>query len=134
MSDKDITEGSKVSVVVLWGIVIGVIAVCGFLYSIKSDVSSVRSEMKEQTAAITAHSDNNLAVLKQSITEQYETQASHKIDIDSMSAWNKTLSQGQRDLSDKVDKNNVEQRLAIQHVEDKLDNIATKQAATHGLN
>lgn len=83
----------------------------------------LNSKLETTTAQITAHSDANVAALKQAITEQYETQAAHKTDMNSMTEWNKTISQSQRDLSDKVDKNNVEQRLAIQHVSDKIESL-----------
>ena len=89
-------------------------ALLGFGFFAKLD--SVKSDL-------TAHSDSNVSTLKQVITETYETQAAHKSDMDSMTAWNRTLAQGQRDLSDKVDKNNVEQRLAIQHVSDKIESL-----------
>ena len=83
----------------------------------------LKSQMDTQTATITAHSDANVAALKQSITESYETQAAHKSDIESMAAWNKTLAAGQQSLADKVDKNNIEERLAIQSVSDKISNL-----------
>lgn len=88
----------------------------------------LNAKMDTQTATITAHSDANVAALKQSITEQYETQGSHKADMDALTVVNKTLWQGQRDLSDKVDKNNVEQRLAIQHLGDMIQ-VGNKQTA-----
>jgi hypothetical protein len=81
------------------------------------------SKIETAVTAVTAHSDANIAILKQSITENYETQLSHTSDMSAMKEWNKTLQLGQRDLSDKVDKNNVEQRLATQHISDKLDNL-----------
>jgi hypothetical protein len=80
----------------------------------------LNSKMDTQTATITAHSDAAVAALKQSITENYETASAHKTDMDALTVVNKTLWQGQRDLSDKVDKNNVEQRLAIQHLGDMI--------------
>jgi hypothetical protein len=76
-------------------------------------------------STLTAHSDANVATLKQAITESYETQIAHSKDMDAMSVWNKALAQGQHDLSDKVDKNNVEQRLAIQHVSDKIESLTS---------
>jgi len=76
------------------------------------------AKMDAQTAVVNAHSDANVAALRQSITENYETAAAHKTDMDGITSANKSLWQGQRDLSDKVDKNNIEQRLAIQHLGD----------------
>lgn len=86
------------------------------VWGFNSKLDSVKSDLS-------AHSDSNVSSLKQAITETYETQAAHGHDMETMSTWNKALAQGQRDLSDKVDKNNVEQRLAIQHVSDKIENL-----------
>ena len=86
------------------------------------------SKVETAVATVTAHSDANVALLKQSITENYETQIAHASDMSAMKEWNKTLQLGQRDLSDKVDKNNVEQRLATQHISDKLDNIILEKS------
>ncbi len=88
-------------------------------YAFNAKLDTVKSDL-------TGHSDANVAGLKQAITESYETQAAHKGDMDAMTTWNKTLAQGQRDLSDKVDRNNVEQRLAIQHLGDMIS-VTTKQ-------
>ena len=82
------------------------------------------SRIDNVTSTITAHSDSNVAALKQTMTESYETQAAHKLDIDAMTSWNKTMALGQQNLSDKFDKNNVETRLAIQHLGDQLDHIS----------
>ncbi len=127
MTENDnITEKSKISLVFVWAIILGVCAVCAFLYSIKSDVASVRSDMIVQTGLLTAHSDANVAQLKQTMTEQYETQASHKQDMDAVTSWNRVITQNQRDLSDKFDKNNVDIRMAIQHLGDMLPNKNTR--------
>ena len=84
------------------------------------------SKIETATTTVTAHSDANVAILKQSITENFETQVAHTTDMAAMKEWNKTLQSGQRELSEKVDKNNVEQRLAIQHIADKIDNNAER--------
>lgn len=88
------------------------------VWGFNAKVDGVKSDL-------TAHSDANVSTLKQAITESFETQSAHSKDMDAMTVWNKTLSQGQRDLSDKVDKNNVEQRLAIQHVSDKIESLTS---------
>lgn len=86
-----------------------------------------KSELNRTTAEITGHSDSNVAGLKQSITENYETRSDHAADTAKISEWNKSLAQGQKDLAAKVDLNNVEQRLAIQHLGDKLDTLSNKK-------
>ncbi len=84
-------------------------------------------KIQNSSQEVQAHSDANLAALKQSITESFETQAAHAADVTSLKQWNQTVSQNVKDLSTTVQQNNVEQRLAIQHLGDKLDSISTKQ-------
>jgi hypothetical protein len=46
---------------------------------------------------LTAHSDANVAGLKQAITENFETQAAHAADIAKISNWTQKLQDGQND-------------------------------------
>ena len=92
-------------------------------------IENVTQRIDLATEQMTSHSDSNVSALKQAITETYETQAAHKTDMDVLTAQSRNLWQGQRDLADKVDKNNVEQRLSIQHLGDLIQN-STKTTTT----
>lgn len=85
---NSITENTKISLALVGTLIGCTLLVCGFLYSMKLDVSTVSDKttalsekIDSVQAAVEAHSDANVASLRQDITANYETSAAHNSDI-----------------------------------------------------
>ena len=84
------------------------IAVCGVAFYSKLD--TVRGD-------VLAHSDANVAALKQTITENYETQTAHAQDMQKIGDWTQKIQAAQN-----------AQNLSIQHL---TDVISTQQKSNN---
>ncbi len=79
-----------------------------------------------------AHTDSAVATLKQSITENYETQTAHAADISAMKQWNQNLNESVKSLSQTVNDDHVATSVAIQQLTDAVNaNRTTTTTTTH---